>query len=241
MTPLVFAAVLALGIDLADGAAAARAVAEEYAAVTRGLATFLVTTLADVRGGPMHSVENSFTVYLSEDGATRQKRVVRDVKNGKPLAQRDLDLLSAATDGPLSRFGMRAPWNPAAIGEYRFATPQVAGDLIRIDFTSLVRDPAHGDGTIYYARDASRIDHVTYTPAALPKEPGAVVLLSAALDIAFGPVAQGRWDIVKIVRTFTGRDGPMRGRGVVTSVYDRYHSHANLSDAVAELQTSTAP
>jgi hypothetical protein len=238
MIAFALTAVLATLPDLADGAALARAVAEEYAAVTRGIATFIVTTLADVRGGPMHSVENSLTVYLAEDGATRQKRVLRDVKNGKALAQNDLDRLSSALDGPLSRFGMHAPFQPAALADYRFAPPQVEGDLVRIDFISLVRDAAHGDGSLFYARDAGRIDRVTYTPAALPHDSGSVVLLSAALEIVFGPVSPSRWDIVKIVRTFTGRDGPMRGHGVVTSVYDHYHTHANFTEAVAELQTS---
>jgi len=230
------AATLALAPDMNDGSAFARQVATEYAGVTRGVVSFVVATQMDVRGGPVHRQELSETAYVDQDGTAVRKRVLKDVKNGKPLPPPDLDHLSRSEDGPLSRFGMRAPYALAALADYSFGKPHESGDLILVDFTSTVRDAAHGDGTLAYSRSAGRIDRVTYTPAALPSESGSIVLLSASLEITFGTVGSDRWDIVRIVRNYTGREGMMRGRGVATSIYDRYRVHANQAEAVAAVE-----
>lgn len=229
--------VAVLGPDLGDGSSVARQIAAEYAAQAHGIATFRVTTQMDARGGPIHQTENSETVYVDENGAPVRKRVLKDVRNGKPVGADELARLSRQEEGPLSRFGMKSPYWPATLGEYAFGAPRENADLVSIDFTTNVKDESHGNGTIVYGRSTGRIEKVTYTPAVFPKEPGGVVLTSMTLEITFGPVTPDRWDVVKIVRSFTGREGFISGRGSMTSIYDHYRYHANEAAAIASLES----
>jgi hypothetical protein len=234
--PLVLSVLLAaLGPDLGDGTAVARQIATEYAAQTRGIETFIVTTQTDIRGGPVHRTELSETMYIDLNGTPTVKRVRKDVKNGKPAGAEDLVRLSKSEEGPISRFGMKAPYGAPALTDYAFAPPRESGDLVLLDFTPTIVDTAHGGGTIAYSRRAGRIDRVIYKPVVLPKEPGSVVITSTTIEITFGPVAGERWDVVKIVRTFTGREGPIGGRGVVTSLYENYRVHSTEAAAIVAL------
>jgi hypothetical protein len=238
MTSLLLALAMLAAVtpDASDGMTFAKQLAAEYAAQTHGFVTFLVTTQSDVRGGPVHRAEISETVYFDENGLPSRKRVRKDVRNGKPLDTDELARLSASEEGPISRFGMKAPYATASVGDYAFGRPQETDAFILVDFTPNVPDGTHGSGTIAYSRAAGRIDHVTYKPALLPKEPGSVVLTSTTIEITFGSVAADRWDIVKIVRSFTGREGPFSGRGTVTSMYDGYRLHPNAAAALAALE-----
>jgi len=233
---LAAAALTLLTPNLNSGAEFAKQLAGEYAAQTRGVETFLVNTVSDIRGGPMHQTEVSETVYATENGVPKRKRVRKVLKNQKPASPDELARLSSAEEGPISRFGMSAPYVPAALADYTFATPRSNGDLLMLDFSSTIADAAHGNGTIVFARSSGHIVGVTYKPMVMPKEPGSVVLTSTTIEIAFGPVTADRWDVVKITRTFTGHAGPFGGRGTVTSTYDGYQTHDTAAAAFAALE-----
>jgi hypothetical protein len=229
-----FALVVAvLGPELVDGPAVARQIAAEYAAQARGISTLRVTTQLDARGGPVHVTEQSETLYAEENGVAIRKRVLKEIRNGKAAGSDDLAKLSRQEEGPISRFGLKAPYWPANLAEYTFGTPHEAADVVSLDFTSNVKDTFHGNGTIFYGRSIGRIEKVIYKPVVFPKQPNGVVLTSMNMEITFGHVTAERWDVVKIVRTFTAREGLFGGRGTATTVYEQYRFHPTEAAALA--------
>lgn len=210
-----------------DGSALAKQYAAVYAEQTHGVIAFFSDSRLEAHGGPIHVSESNETAYVEVDGRPALKRVLRHVKDGKSDDAAGLKKLSADVDGPLSRFGLKPPYNLGALGDYTFARPREDGDHILIDFATAVKDQAHGDGTIVISKSAGRIDSVTLRPAALPPNADAMTI-----QVEFGAAPPDRWDIVKITRTFRGHQGPFGGGGSQTVLYERYASYP--SEAAAD-------
>jgi len=100
-----------------------------------------------------------------------------------------------------------------------------------LPFRARVRDQAHGDGRIVLEPGGERIASIELTPAVLPERASA-----ASLSIAFGPLAPGRYGIARIVRTFEGHVGPLRGRVVSTSTYGNLRAFASPAAAVEAVE-----
>ena len=224
---------LAVGSGTSDGEAVAKQLASEYAAQTRGNETFVVTTQSDIKGGPIHRTEQSEAIYAMENGSPKDKRVRKLVKNGHTAAVAELERLSTTEDGPISRFGMSAPYAIGSLADYTFAAPRQSGDVFLLDFSPVLHDTFHGSGTITYSQSGNRIIAVTYKPAVLPKEPGSVVITATTIEVAFGQVLPDHWDVVRITRSFAGHEGPFGGHGTVTSSYDGYRIHDGTAAARA--------
>ncbi len=215
-----------------DGATFARAVAAAYAAETKSVVTFVAISTLDAHGGPFHMRTFSETVYEEAGGAPVRKRVLRFVDGGRTAAPDELAKRSAAADVPSSRFGMRLPVCLGSVDDYVFGKPSVDGDLISVDFTSKVRDGAHGDGSLSFLRDENRIATIVIRPAALPEH---ATSMTTTLD--FGLVTSDRWDVVKVTHQFTGREGFISGAGVSITTYERYRPFASEAAADAVLDT----
>jgi hypothetical protein len=203
-----------------DAAAIVRGIAEAHAVAARGVVVFDVTTRTQIRGGPYHRDDVEKTAYLAVDGRVSRKRVLQLAEGGHPAAADALERASAKPDGPLSRFGMRLPYSSDALDAYAFDPPRTEGGDTVIAFRTSVRDESHGDGTMVL--DAQkRLVRVVFRPAKLPEH-----VSEATVTIEFGPVATGRWDVVRIARAFSGRLGILRGHADATSTYDSYRTFA---------------
>ena len=204
--------------------------AQSYAAQVRGAATFVVQTHTTVRAGPMAHTEFSETAYAVADGAPSGKIVLRSLVNNAAANADQLAKLSAEPDRPLSRFGLRLPLLESAAGDYHYGELRESGGRTDVDFTAKVKDQAHGDGTASFDVAQKHVTQLVIRPAVLP--PHATRM---TITVEFGSVYEGRWDVVKITRTFSGREGFMTGSGSTTSVYDRYQIHASPADALKAL------
>ncbi len=214
-----------------DGDAFARAVAAAYAADTKGIVTFVAVTSFDVRGSMMyHQHKDDQTAYAEEDGARLAMRVISEVDDGVAQGPAALSALSAEAEVPTGRFGMRLPIMPAALADYRFGKPRQEATTVTVDFTADVRDAAHGDGTLTYDVAGNRIVQIVYRPATLPPHATAIVT-----TITFADVGAGRWDMVKLSRTFAGRIGPLHGGGSSTTTFANYRSAPSEAAAIAAL------
>jgi len=219
-----------IAVPSLDGASLAHRVAENYTAQVRGAATFVVQTRTTVRSGPFTHTEFSETAYVEVDGLVAGKVVLRSLVNGSSANAGQLAKLSAEPDGPLSRFGLRLPVFEAAAGDYQYGDPLEPGERTSVAFGTTVKDEAHGDGTLNVDINQKRVVQVVIRPAVLPAH---ATRMNITID--FGRVYEGRWDIVKITRTFAGRQGLMSGTGTSASVYERYQSYASSAEAFKAL------
>jgi hypothetical protein len=217
-------------IDATDGDALARAAALAYAAETKSVVTFVAVTQFDVRSGPFHMHAFSETAYEEDDGAPVRRRILRAIDNGKVATPGDLVQRSAAPEEPTSRFGMRLPIYASAVGDYTYAKPRVDGDTVSVDFTAVVRDGAHGDGTLTLYRNEGRIATLVIRPCILPAH-----ATSLTTTLEFGRVSEDRWDVVKITHAFTGKEGLLSGGGASVTTYERYRAFPSESAAEAAL------
>lgn len=218
-----------------EGASLTHRMAQAYTAQARGAVTFVVQTRTAVRAGPFTHTESSETAYVEVDGSVAGKVVLRSMVNGTAANAAQLAKFSAEPDGPLSRFGLRLPVLDAAAGDYQYGEPREPAERMGVDFVTKVKDEAHGDGTLNFDTNQKRIMQVVIRPAVLPPH-----ATSMNITIDYGSVCEGRWDIVKITRTFAGRRGLLSGSGTTTSVYERYQPYASPADAFKAL-ASIAP
>lgn len=210
--------------------ALARAAALAYENEERGTVAFDVTQNSAIRGTLFHRDDLDVTAFAETDGKLDHKAVLRHVEGGKSEDRAALEKREAQPEPPLGRFGMRLPCDPAAQADYAFDAPKPQGESMVLPFRARVRDQAHGDGEIVLDPGA-RIASIEFKPAVLPERASA-----ASVAIAFGPLAAGRYGIARIVRTFEGHVGPLRGRVVATSVYGNLRVFPSAAAAVEAVE-----
>ena len=239
IVPALFAAVVvaaAASLDVTDGAAFARDVAAAYALQAKGVESFLVTTTFDARGGPIHKSGYSQAAYVVVNGVPARHRVLKNVEDNRASDGAHLAAMATEPEGPLSHFGLRLPYLAGAVADYRYAPPRETATTIDLDFTTIVKDEAHGNGTLSYDRTENRIARVVFVPAALPAHATAMTV-----TVDFGRTHEERWDVVKISRAFSGREGIISGKGTSISVYERYRGYPSESVALAALDALPSP
>jgi hypothetical protein len=209
-----------------DTVALARAVGSAYEAEERGVVAFDVTQNSAIRGTLFHRDDLDVTAFVESDGKLSHKAVLRHVEGGKSDDRAALAKRDAEPESPLSRFGMRLPCDPAAQADYAFGAPKPQGDGVVLPFRARVRDQAHGDGAIVFEPAGPRIASIDFVPAVPPDRASA-----ATVSIAFGQLAAGRYGIARIVRTFDGHVGPLRGRVTSTSAYGNVRVFGSASAA----------
>ena len=210
----------------ADASALSRAVAVSYETEERGVVAFDVTQSSAIRGGMFHRDDQDVTAFVEADGKLSHKVVLRHVEGGKSDDHTALAKRDAEPESPLGRFGMRLPCDPAALADYGFDAPKVQSDGVVLPFHARVRDQAHGDGEILLDPAGTRIASIDFKPAVPPERAS-----GATVQLTFGPLAAGRYGIARIVRTFDGHVGPLRGRVTSTSSYGNVRAYPSASAA----------
>ena len=219
-----------------DGAALARRVAETYAAATHGIVVFDVTTHTQLRAGPFRRDDLEGAAFVAVDGKRVRKRVMRYLDGRHAASSDDLLRLSAQPDPPLTRFGMRLPYLVEAVEAYTFEPPREGEAGTVIGFRATVRDEAHGDGTMTLDSQYRPI-RVVFHPAKLPpKHEGSATVTEATVTVEFGTVATGRWDVTRLVHSFSGRFGPLGAHADATTSYNAYRFFPTVELAHAAIE-----
>lgn len=209
-----------------DPSALARAVATAYENEERGVVAFDVKQSTAIRGGFFHRDDEDLTAFVEVDGKLSHKVVLRHVEGGKADDAAGLAKRATGPEAPLGRFGLRLPCDPAAQADYSFDAPRAQPGGLVLPFHARVRDQAHGDGEIVFDPGAAHIVSIALVPAVLPDRATA-----ASLQLSFGPLTSARYGITRIVRTFDGRVGPLRGRATSTSTYVNVRPFASAAAA----------
>ncbi len=232
LATLLLAPLLLAAAPSADeaGSSRARAVALRYAEQSHGAVLFRVSTQTDIRGGPVRRNEVSEAIYLALDGGMVRKRYLHFRQNGRELDARDLGEKSEEVETPLSRFGLRLPYQRATLGDYRFDAPVDRGETIEVPFHAVVRDQSHGDGRMLLDRATDRIQRIDETPAVMPPH-----ATSGTVSVIFGPTVGDRWDIIEIDHDFAGQLGILRGKLHSATHYDRYVPYSDTTRGLAAL------
>ena len=211
--------------------ALARAAAAAYEAEERGVIAFDVSQSTAIRGTMYHRDDQDLTAFAEADGRVSHKVVLRHVEGGHAEDKTGLAKRSAEPEAPLSRFGMRLPCDPAALADYAFDAPRVQSDGVVLPFRARVRDQAHGDGQMVLEPGGAHIASIAFQPAVLPDRATAATVL-----ITFGTLAPGRYGIARIVRTFDGHVGPLRGRATSTSTYGNVRAFPSAAAAAEAIE-----
>ncbi len=216
------------GIDLA------RHIADFYHHQEHGALFFRVDTQTNMHGGPISRHDADSAAYVIIDGAFVKKRALSGMENGVPLSPADLAKKSGDPEGPLSRLGMRLPYDDHAVDDYTYDAPAADGENEKLTFHSKVRDEAHGDGTLVVA-PGDRPLTLTFSPEVKPQN-----ATTAVITVHFGDVAGSMWDIVSIDRAFTGRRFFFTGSALSTSAYSyrRYPDQVAALAALAQVRES---
>jgi hypothetical protein len=178
-----------------------------------------------MHGGPISRHDSDSAAYVLLDGVLLRKRALSAVQNGVPLPPADLAKKSGDPEGPLSRLGMKLPYDDRSVDDYTYDAPAADGENQKLSFHTKVHDEAHGDGMMVVA-PGDRPVSLTFSPSVRPQN-----ATTAVITVRFGDVAGPTWDIVTIERAFTGRRFFFTGSALSTSTY----TYRRYPDQVAAL------
>ena len=141
----------------------------------------------------------------------------------------------------------KLPIEAATIAQYRFAAGTRActscgGAAIAIDFTSLVRDDEHGDGTMWIDAASHRVLAMQFHPSVLPPRAD-----SGQIDVTFAQVLPDLWDVSSVTQHYAGHLMMFHGWGHVEQRQTDYRRFASLADglnaanAIAPETSTAAP
>lgn len=175
-----------------------------------------------VAAGPMHYSEQNDARLLMADGLYEQLRYTHVVENGKTLGPAAIEKRDEQINSELARGSgnFKQPFDTRFLQDYSYQTDAKCVCLpnaVAVRFHSLVRDDAHGDGTMQIDRASGRVLGVTYTPDVLPAHAS-----SCTTTEAFAEVLPGVWTIVRIERSYHGHVAFFGGGGDVVETLDHF-------------------
>src|SRR5580658_4775845 len=150
-TLLTLAALAASPAPAPDAEAIVRETVRTLASERAGLTAFHHHFDYDEYGPAHHKTLVEDSGYLRKDGALVEVRLYSHVANGAAASSADLAKLQATLDKQLPADDYVLPLDDAALADYRFSVAncdECASTTIAIAFTSVKRDPDHGDGVV---------------------------------------------------------------------------------------------
>ncbi|HTX58347.1 MAG TPA: hypothetical protein VMH02_01635 [Verrucomicrobiae bacterium] len=171
---------------------------------------------------------------LRQDGRPIAVRLYSRVTNGKSASAADLAAAQSQLDKQLPAEDYRLPVTLDALSEYRFAPSASCGGCaagaISIDFTSLVRDADHGDGTAIIDSVTHHIERIAFRPSVLPAH-----VDDATIVMTFERVLPDLWDLVDTESHYSGHVLFLHGGADITVTDGAYRRFKTLAQARAAL------
>lgn len=189
-----------------------------------------------VEKAPAHSkTEVVDSGRLRKDGRLIAVRLYSQVSNGKTASASDLANAQAALDKQLPPDDYKLPLDEATLADYQFATSAAACDRcndgdVRVEFTSIVRDGDHADGSAIVDARRNRIVRLDFHPAVLPPHTD-----SGTVAMTFGPVLPDLWDLQEITARYDGHMLFLHGYANVVQTPSAYRRFATMDEATRAL------
>lgn len=179
------------------------------------------------------------SLRLWNDGRLTAVKILSQVTNGKSASAQDLAKLQADTDKSPPSDEYRLPLDAGALQEYRFdvaSTPctDCPANTTAIQFTSLVRDANHADGTIFIDASSHQIVRLDFHPSALPPHAD-----SGTISIRFGRVLPDLWDVEDTREHYTGHMLFIHGWADIAETDSDYRRLGTLDEGKQVLSVAT--
>jgi hypothetical protein len=200
-------------------------VAQRFAATTRGVVSYRLHRVLDVRAAFLRRHEDLSLHAISVDGTIVRVRIQSYTIDGKPASAADSQSMTQAYESPQAGQRFRLPFDPHYSAEYEFS----ASAPETMAFTSTIRDAAHGNGRFTYDTDYDVISY-TYAPNALPPHAS-----SGSIADKRGEVLPGYWGLTRETQDYKGRYGPFAGRAHEDVDFSGYRRFADVQSALATL------
>lgn len=212
-------------MGLAAAPPALEQVAQRFTATTRGVVSYRLHRVLDVRAGFLHRHEDLSMHVVAVDGTTVRVRIDAYTIDGKPASASDSQDMTQAYEAPQAGQGFRVPFDPRYQSEYQFA----AAAPETIDFTSTIRDAAHGDGSFTYNASFDVVSY-TYAPNALPPHAGSGLIADTRAE-----VLPDYWALTHETQDYKGSYGPFSGQAHEEVEFSDYRRFADLQSALVAL------
>jgi hypothetical protein len=200
-------------------------VAQRFAATTRGIVSYRLHRVLDVRAGFSHRHEDLSMHVITVDGTIVRVRIENYTIDGKAAAAADVQRMTQAYQAPRTGHGFRVPFDPRYESEYQF----VAAGPETMRFTSTVRDAAHGNGAFTYDTDYDVVSY-TYQANALPPHAS-----WGSITDKREPVLPDYWGLTHETQDYKGSYGPFAGRAHEDVDFSDYRRFADLPSALLTL------
>ena len=173
--------------------------------------------------GPGHNVVRSANALVLRDGASVVKTRVLDGAAAKPtLVEDDYHL----------------PIETNYLTEYQFSSSQAACEqctstAAAVDFVSLRRDDAHGDGTMWIDGPSHHVLALRFHPSVLPPHAD-----SGDVRVSFGQVLPDLWDVSVTEQQYTGHKFIFHGWGHVQQRQSTYRRFTSIAAGITALSAA---
>jgi hypothetical protein len=246
--PIAAAALAALLLGPRASGAAPAATADDSSAANSLLAA--VRTLSSERAGftafhrhvdaqqraPGHNASLDVQAGLLRDGnSVIAVKLYSRTANGATASADDLAKAQADADKSLATNDYVLPLREDRLADYRVANAtcdQCAAGSQAIRFTSIKRDPSHGDGTVVIDSTTHHILSVDFVPSALPKH-----VDSASVTLTFERVLPDLWDETDMHEHYTGHVLFISGGAEIVTTLSGYRRFASRDEGVKALAT----
>ena len=200
-------------------------VAQRYAQTSRGVVTFQMHRIFDVRSAFQNRHEEIVMQGVYEDGATVRVKIDSYTVNGKAAAAADVSSLEYSWEHPKPGDVFAPPYDPCCLAAYQYQS----GDASTFYFSSSVRDEGHGRGRFTYDSQDDVVS-ITYEPNVLPPH-----ATSGTISDLRAQVLPGYWAITQEVQQYKGSYGPFAASGTMQLAFSNFRRFPDLASAIQSL------
>ena len=200
-------------------------VAQRFAETSRGIVTFRMHRIFDVRDVVRHRHEDLVMNGVYDDGVLARVHVVSYAIDGRATSAGDIANVEQSWNQPRPGDVFAPPFDARNFDAYQF---HIAG-ASTIDFTSSDRDAGHGNGSFTYD-DQYEVLSYTYQPNALPE-----YAHSAQITDRRSEVLPGYWASTQEKQEYKGSVGPFAGSGIIQVTYSYFRRFPDLESALRAL------
>lgn len=215
----------------AELSAAVRTLASERA----GFTVFHRHVDAQQRAPGHNASLDEQSAFLREGDRTISVKVYTRVANGANASAGDLAKAQTDDEKSLPDDNYVLPLREDRVADYRIESApcdRCDAGTIAIRFTSLKRDPSHGDGTMIVETATHHVIRVDFVPAAFPKH-----VDSASATITFGRVTPDLWDVVEMREHYAGHVLFISGGADITTSFSNYRRLASQDEGLKALDS----
>jgi hypothetical protein len=201
-------------------------IGRRFVQTTRGVVAFKLHRVFDVHAGPSSRHDDLVLEGVYDDGTLVSVRILSDTIGGTPQTPDQIAIAQRQWTHPKRGDVFAAPFDPRYFGEYRYG-PIVGSN---VSFTSLVKDAAHGTGTLTVDQRAN-VTAFSYAPSVMPQYATSGTVVDTRRQ-----VLPGYWAVTQETQTYAGRYALWKGGATALYSMSEFRRYPSISAAVSAIR-----